>query len=141
MPDRPTSNPPQFVQGSVVLHVPDIQATATYYRDVLGFQWDFGDETYSVVWRDNAAIHFAQGEAAPTGVHVFLWVRDVDECHRGMAERGAEIVVPIRASGQARPLAQLRGSTRAEMVFFTWSLLKLSNRERFPFAWPPWTGL
>ena len=95
MPDRPTSNPQQFVQGSAVLHVPDIKATATYYRDVLGFNWDFGDETYSVVWRDNAAIHFAEGETVPTGVHVFLWVRDVDECHRQMAERGAEIVVPI----------------------------------------------
>ena len=117
MPDRPTSNPPQFVQGSVVLHVPDIQATATYYRDVLGFQWDFGDETYSVVWRDNAAIHFAQGEAAPTGVHVFLWVRDVDECHRGMAERGAEIVVPISDRPYAMRDFTIRDTNGVDLVF------------------------
>ena len=36
MPDRPTSNPTQFIQGAPILHVPEVKATATYYRDVLG---------------------------------------------------------------------------------------------------------
>ncbi len=44
MPDPPTSDPEQFVQGVPVLHVPDVKATAAYYRDILGFQWDFGDD-------------------------------------------------------------------------------------------------
>ena len=58
MPNRPTSNPAQFIQGAPALHVPDVKATANYYRDVLGFQWDYGDDDYAVVWRDNSAIHF-----------------------------------------------------------------------------------
>ena len=37
MPERPSSNPRQFVQGAPVLHVPDVGGTAAFYRDVLGF--------------------------------------------------------------------------------------------------------
>jgi hypothetical protein len=51
MPELPSSNPRQFVQGAPVLHVPDVMGAAVFYRDVLGFTWDFGDETYAVVWR------------------------------------------------------------------------------------------
>lgn len=91
MPELPSSNPKQFVQGAPVLHVPDVTATATFYRDVLGFTWDFGDETYAVVWRDNSAIHFVRGEGHPKGVHLFQWVKDVDAYHREIVDRGAEV--------------------------------------------------
>jgi predicted enzyme related to lactoylglutathione lyase len=75
------------------LHVADVKATAAYYRDVLGFQWDFGDENYSVVWRDNSAIHLARaGQHPPTGIHLFQWVRDVDACYREVRDRGAEVL-------------------------------------------------
>ena len=47
MPNRPTSNPAQFIQGAPALYVPDVKATAQYYRDVLGFQWDYGDDDYA----------------------------------------------------------------------------------------------
>jgi predicted enzyme related to lactoylglutathione lyase len=93
MPNPPSSNPKLFIQGAPVLHVPDVKATATYYRDVLGFQWDFGDENYSVVWRDNSAIHFLKASRVPAGVHLFQWVRDVDAYHREIVERGAEVIV------------------------------------------------
>jgi len=70
MPDRPTSNPEQIIQGAPILHVPDVTATATFYRDVLGFRSDpeGTSDDYTVVWRDNAAIHFARGDSQPTGV-------------------------------------------------------------------------
>ena len=61
MPNLPSSNPSQFIQGAPVLQVPDVAASATFYRDVLGFTWDFGDDDYAVVWRDNSAIHLAKG--------------------------------------------------------------------------------
>lgn len=93
MPDRPTSDPRQFIQGAPVLHVADVSATAAYYRDILGFRWDFGDEEYSVVWRDNSAIHFARGSGGlPTGVHLFQWVRDVDTYYREIRDRGADVL-------------------------------------------------
>ena len=72
MPGIPSSNPRQFVQASAVLHVEEVLSTAHHYRDELGFIWDFGDENYAVVWRDNAAVHFTRDENAPRGVPLFL---------------------------------------------------------------------
>lgn len=106
MPAHPHSNPKQFIQGAPVLHVPDVAATARYYRDVLGFTWDFGDETYSVVWRDNSAIHFVKDDRAPAGVHLFQWVRDVDAYYDEIAKRGAQVVsVPADQPYGIRELA------------------------------------
>ena len=96
MPDLPSSNPKQFVQGAAVLHVLDVAVTAAFYRDVLGFTWDFGDDAYAVVWRDNAAIHFVRDDVSPNGVHLFHWVKDVDAYYREIVERGAGV-----ASGPA----------------------------------------
>src|SRR6266481_2686626 len=91
MPALPTSNPRQFVQGAPVLHVPDVVATAAFYRDVLGFTSDFGDETYAVVWRDNSAIHFVRDEESPKGVHLFQWVKDIDAYYTELVDRGADV--------------------------------------------------
>lgn len=91
MPAYPSANPKQFIQGAPVLHVPDVAATMRYYRDVLGFNCDFGDEQYAVVWRDNSAIHFVKDDRVPAGVHLFQWVRDVDAYHDEIVQRGAQI--------------------------------------------------
>jgi catechol 2,3-dioxygenase-like lactoylglutathione lyase family enzyme len=89
MSGYPSSNPTQFVQGSAVLHVPDVAVAVAFYRDVLGFACDFGDDNYAVVWRDNSALHFVKRDASPAGVHPFQWVRDVDALHRELKEQGA----------------------------------------------------
>ena len=91
MPERPSSNPRQFIQGAPVLHVPDVAGTAAFYRDVLGFKWDFGNETYAVVWRDNSAIHFVKDNTSPSGIHLFQWVKDVDAYYNEVVGRGANI--------------------------------------------------
>ena len=93
MPALPSSNPAQFVQGAPVLHVADVAATTAFYRDVLGFTSDFGDETYAVVWRDNSAIHFVRDSGRPTGVHLFQWVKDVDAYHKEIVGRGAVVTM------------------------------------------------
>ena len=97
MPDIPASNPEQFFQGAPLLLVPDVRATAGFYRSVLGFKSDPGVDTpqYSVVWRDNAALHLAQGEHAPTGVRIFFWVKDVNTLYEEVLQRGTAIAVPI----------------------------------------------
>jgi uncharacterized glyoxalase superfamily protein PhnB len=106
MPAYPSDNPKQFIQGAPVLHVPNVEATARYYRDVLGFNWDFGDETYSVVWRDNSAIHFVKGEQSPVGIHLFQWVRDVDAYYDEIANLGAKIAAaPVNQPYGIRELA------------------------------------
>ena len=91
MPGLPSSNPAQFVQGAPVLHVADVTATATFYRDVLGFTWDFGDKSYAVVWRDNSAVHFVRDDESAKGVHLFQWVKDVDAYYREVVGRGAQV--------------------------------------------------
>lgn len=91
MPNQPTSDPAQFIQGCPVLHVRDVIAVASYFRDVLGFQWDFGDEQYAVVWRDNSAVHLTKGERDPVNVHLFQWIRNVDAYHEEVVARGANV--------------------------------------------------
>ena len=91
MPELPSSNPRQFVQGVPVLHVPDVVGTAAFYRDVLGFTWDVGDDRYAVVWRDNSAIHFVKDETSPSGIHLFQWVKDVDAYYKEIVDRGATV--------------------------------------------------
>ena len=97
MPNVPTSNPEQFYQGAPLLLVPDVPATAAFYRRILGFKSDPGTATpeYTVVWRDNAAVHLAKGEDAPTGVRIFFWVKDVNTLYEEVIERGAAIAVPL----------------------------------------------
>ena len=97
MPDVPTSDPEQFYQGAPVLLVPDVAATAAFYRRVLGFRCDTGAGTpeYMVVWRDNAAVHLARGEHAPLGVRIFFWVKDVNALYEEVIRQGVAIDVPI----------------------------------------------
>jgi catechol 2,3-dioxygenase-like lactoylglutathione lyase family enzyme len=97
MPDLPTSNPEQFYQGAPVLSVPDVPATAEFYRRILGFRSDPEGESpeYTVVWRDNAAVHLASGGQPPQGVRLFFWVRDVNTLYEEVLRRGVAIEVPI----------------------------------------------
>ncbi|HYC33735.1 MAG TPA: glyoxalase superfamily protein [Gemmatimonadales bacterium] len=97
MPDIPTAEPGQFLQSAPLLLVPDVAATAAFYRSVLGFKTDPGTETpeYAVVWRDNAAVHLARGDQPPTGVRIFFWVKDVDALYDTVTDLGAAIVAPL----------------------------------------------
>ena len=114
MPRQPTDNPKQFIQGAPVLHVPDVTRVAAYFRDVLGFTWDFGDEQYAVIWRDNSAVHLLRAPVAASGVHLFQWVRDVDAYHAEIAARGAVIAAPPQNTpyGLREFNVELPGGTR-----------------------------
>jgi predicted enzyme related to lactoylglutathione lyase len=119
MPDVPTSNPEQFYQGAPLLSVPDVSATADFYRRILGFKADAGAETrdYSVVWRDNAAVHLAKGEQAPTGVRIFFWVKDVNALYTEIIRRGAVIAVPIGTRPYRVRDFSIRDPNGVEVVF------------------------
>ena len=93
MPNRPTSNPAQFIQGAPVLHVPDVLATGSA---TTAMSWGLTGIMVTTntldVWRDNSAIHFVKSDRSPSGVHLFQWVRDVDACYRELVARGAEVI-------------------------------------------------
>lgn len=95
MPDRPTSHPEQFVQCAAVLQVTDVLETTNYYRDMLGFNCDYVNAEYGIVWRDNSAIHFARSAESPTGVRLFNWLNNVDSYYDEIKSRGANITVDI----------------------------------------------
>jgi predicted enzyme related to lactoylglutathione lyase len=119
MPDVPTNNPEQFYQGAPLLLVPDVTATASFYRSVLGFKTDGGSATpeYSVVWRDNAAVHLAKGDRVPTGVRIFFWVKDVNALHAEVIGRGAAIAVPIGTRPYGVRDFSIRDPNGVEVVF------------------------
>ena len=119
MPDFPTSDPAQFYQGAPLLMVPDVSATAAFYRTILGFKTDAGAETpeYSVVWRDNAAVHLAKGEQAPTGVRIFFWVKDVNALYAEVTGRGAAIAVPLGTRPYHVRDFSIRDPNGVELVF------------------------
>ncbi len=97
MPKYPKGYPEieQVIQCGPVVQVRDPQETARYYRDILGFEYDFGGERYAVVWRDNAAVHFAKSDQPASGVKLFLWVKDADEVYEEFRSKGAQIKVEI----------------------------------------------
>ena len=117
MPHPPTATPEQFIQGCPVLHVPDVTAIARYFRDVLGFHWEFGDDNYAVVWRDNSAVHLTRGERDPTGVHLFQWIRNVDAYHDEVAARGANVTAaPADRAYEVRDFS-VSGPSNLTIVF------------------------
>lgn len=92
MPEPPTRKVDQFIQGAPVLHVPDVRVAAEYYRDVLGFTFDFAMDEYAVVWRENAAVHFCRDVDKPVGVHLFFWVKNVDALFEQYKDRDVKIL-------------------------------------------------
>ena len=77
MPDKPSSSVRQFIQGAPIVQVAELEQTAAYFRDVLGFNFDYGDGQYAVVWRGNTALHFVRSPESVRGVQLFFWVADV----------------------------------------------------------------
>lgn len=117
MPGRPTRDIKQFVQASPVLHVKDPGASARYYRDVLGFTFDFEMDHYAVVWKENAAIHFCSGKDEPSGVHVFLWVEDVDSLFDEMKQRGATVTSPPETQPYGIRECSFRDPNNVTLIF------------------------
>ena len=95
MPKPPKSEVKQVIQGAPIIQVNDPEETAEYYRDVLGFEFDFGSDFYTVVWRDNAAIHFVRSDEPASGVRTFLWVKNADDVLAQFKEKGATVKVDI----------------------------------------------
>jgi catechol 2,3-dioxygenase-like lactoylglutathione lyase family enzyme len=88
--------------------VPDVVATAEYYREVFGFEilGYFADPpVYSKVARDGVEIHFGKAEA-PTDSNskvrsgsfdVYIWVSDIDVIFEELTSNGADILEgPVR---------------------------------------------
>lgn len=103
---------PKHFHGVVpVFLVDDVEATAQYYRDVLGFEVDFvwGEgPSYGRVVRDDAIIDFvrsnppgSRNSIAASGVahgaDALIVVSDVEEVYIELQEKGITVLEPLAA--------------------------------------------
>ena len=85
--------------------VPDVAASAEYYRDVLGFRilgYFLDPPAYAMVGRDDVVIHLGKSDkgASPSpnvarreiGLDAYVWVSDVHALHAELQGRGARIL-------------------------------------------------
>lgn len=84
--------------------VSDVVATASYYRDVLGFQilGFFADPpVFAMVGRGGVEIHFGKADAEPQPSNLkfrrissdaYIWVDDVEALHQELIASGADIL-------------------------------------------------
>lgn len=93
-----------ITRTNFVLAVPDLAASATYFRDVLGFEVrDMGDVGWRMLVRDACCILMGHcPDAAPPaslGDHAYFGyfvVEDADTLHAEFTDKGATILHPPR---------------------------------------------
>ena len=90
--------------------VPDVVASAEYYRHFLGFKilsYFLDPPVFAVVARDNVVIHFGKSDngALPSpnvgrrgiAVDAYIWVDDLDALYAELQGRGAKLLEPPTA--------------------------------------------
>lgn len=93
-----------IIESMFVLAVPDLQASADFYRDVLGFTiLELGDPGWRMYVRGECRIMAGEcRDALPPrelGDHsyfAYLVVDDVDAYHSSISSKGAELIKPLR---------------------------------------------
>lgn len=86
--------------------VPDVVASAEYYRDVFGFKilgYFLDPPVFAMVARDSVEIHFGKSDhslpPSPNhlrrrglGIDAYIWVNDLDRLHVELKSAGAKIL-------------------------------------------------
>jgi uncharacterized glyoxalase superfamily protein PhnB len=104
-------NMAQFHGVVPVFLVDDVEATAQYYHDVLGFEVDFvwgDDASYGRVARDDAVIDFVRSvppgmrnsiaaAGASHGSDALIVVSDVEDVYIEIQEKGASVIERLDA--------------------------------------------
>ncbi len=91
-----------ILSGASVFLVADLQRSADYYRDALGFRYDrfWGEPPcFCMVWRNQQCIMLSQVENSsrirpvssvnPSVWDAYFWVRDVEAFFTELRDRGA----------------------------------------------------
>jgi len=87
--------------------VPDVVASAEYYRDVLGFKilgyW-LDPPVFAIVARNDIEIQFGKSDSGnvpspniarrQSALDAYIWVNDVDALYAELQSRGAKILEP-----------------------------------------------
>ncbi len=82
----------RFECADPILRVEDMPAAVRYYVEVLGFeQASWGDDNFTCVTRDAAAIYLCKGDQGHTGSWVWIGVEDVEKLYEELKANGAKI--------------------------------------------------
>jgi catechol 2,3-dioxygenase-like lactoylglutathione lyase family enzyme len=78
-----------------VLHVKDMQASISYYRDVLGFELRWGSgEGFACVVRDKCTLFLTRDKQSQPRMWVWVGVEDVRALHAEYVTSGARVRNP-----------------------------------------------
>jgi catechol 2,3-dioxygenase-like lactoylglutathione lyase family enzyme len=84
-----------FVGSQPILRVENMQASLRFYVDVLGFEnVSWGDDGFTSISRDQAAMYLCQGGQGRGGAWVWIGVEDVEKLHEECVARGVTIRLP-----------------------------------------------
>jgi catechol 2,3-dioxygenase-like lactoylglutathione lyase family enzyme len=84
----------RFTGVTPILHVASMEASLAYYVDILGFERQWGDESFGCVRRGDVSVMLCQGEQGRPGTWLYISVDDADALHRELLPRGAFIRTP-----------------------------------------------
>lgn len=96
--------PPTITGTYFVLAVPDLERSAVYYRDVLGFEIrEIGDPGWRIFVRDACTIMAGEcpdaippAELGDHSYFAYVLVDDIDTLHASVAAKGGTIIKPLR---------------------------------------------
>lgn len=82
----------RFEHATPILRVEDMVAAVRYYVDVLGFSAaEWGDEWFTCVCRDGAALYLCRGAQGHTGGWAWIGVEDAEALYEELKGRGARL--------------------------------------------------
>ena len=84
-----------FEGSQPILRVENMQASLHFYVDIMGFKnaaW--GDDGFTSISRDRAAIYLCRGDQGRGGAWVWIGVEDVEKLHDECKTRGVTIRLP-----------------------------------------------
>ncbi|MFD2874279.1 VOC family protein [Mucilaginibacter ximonensis] len=85
---------------AIVVHVTDLEASLSYYIDVLGFTMDFRFGDYAGLLLDDVLIHLSgpnnEGQKKPPGgAHFCIDLNEIDDYYQLLQRKGTNITVAM----------------------------------------------
>jgi predicted enzyme related to lactoylglutathione lyase len=128
----PTNGPrTRFENSQPILKVTDMSVSLQYYLDVLGFQnADWGNDDFTCVSRDAAAIYLCRGGQGQAGTWVWIGVGDVAALYEEYKASGARIRRPpdnypwayeMKVEDPDGHVLRFGSEPRSDMPFVEWS--------------------
>ena len=85
----------RFEGAQAILRVEDMKRALRFYVDVLGFEnASWGDDGFTSIKRDGAAIYLCQGAQGRGGAWIWIGVEDTAKLHEELKALGVTIRMP-----------------------------------------------